>query len=105
MYRDIDPSRGFESDKRPFPEMSEKDKEDARKVYAMVSNIDDNISRVLKKLDDLDISRNTVVIFMTDNGPQQSRYVAGMRGLKGSVYRGGVRVPLLIRYPGGGNGT
>ena len=105
MYRDIDPSRGFESDKRPFPEMSEKDKEDARKVYAMVSNIDDNISRVLKKLDDLDISRNTVVIFMTDNGPQQSRYVAGMRGLKGSVYRGGVRVPLLIRYPGSGNGT
>ena len=41
---------------------------------------------------------------MTDNGPQQSRYVAGMRGLKGSVYRGGVRVPLLIRYPGAGKG-
>ena len=39
------------------------------------------------------------MIFMTDNGPQQRRYVAGMRGLKGSVYRGGVRVPFFIRYP------
>ncbi|MBN2665916.1 MAG: arylsulfatase [Bacteroidales bacterium] len=104
MYRDIDPSLGFENDIRPFPEMSEKDKEDARKVYAMMSNIDDNISRVLKKLDDLGISDSTVVIFMTDNGPQQRRYIAGMRGLKGSVYRGGVRVPLLIRHPGAGKG-
>jgi arylsulfatase len=99
MYRDIDPSKGFENDSRPFKTMSEKDKEDARKVYAMVSNIDDNIGRILKKLDDLRLAENTVVIFMTDNGPQQQRYVAGMRGLKGSVYRGGVRVPFYIRYP------
>jgi arylsulfatase A-like enzyme len=79
--------------------MSEKDREDARRVYAMVTNIDDNIGRLLKKLQDLNIDNNTVVIFMTDNGPQQLRYVAGMRGLKGSVYRGGVRVPFFIRYP------
>jgi arylsulfatase len=37
---------------------------------------------------------------MTDNGPQQRRYIAGLRGRKGSVYRGGVRVPCFIRYPG-----
>jgi arylsulfatase A-like enzyme len=98
-YKNIDPSKGFINDGRPFPEMNEKDKEDARKVYAMVSNIDDNIGRLLKKLDDLGISQNTVVIFMTDNGPQQRRYLAGMRGLKGTVYRGGVRVPFFIRYP------
>ena len=98
-YKDIDPSTGFENDKRPFVKMGEKDKEDARKVYAMVTNIDDNIGRVLKKLDELNIANNTLVIFMTDNGPQQTRYVAGMRGLKGSVYRGGVRVPFFIKYP------
>lgn len=98
-YKNIDPSKGFKDDGRPFPSMSEKDKEDARKVYAMVSNIDDNVGRILKKLDDLHIAQNTVVIFMTDNGPQQKRYVAGMRGLKGTVYRGGVRVPFYIRYP------
>ena len=99
MYRDTDPSRGFESDNRSLPQMSEKDSEDARRVYAMVSNIDDNIGMLLKKLQDLDIADNTVVIFMTDNGPQQKRYNAGMRGLKSSVYRGGVRVPFWLSYP------
>lgn len=99
MYKDIDPSSGFENDKRPFPKMSEKNKEDARKVYAMVSNIDDNIGKLLNRLEDLNLSDNTVIIFMTDNGPQQERYIAGMRGKKGSVFRGGVRVPFFIRYP------
>jgi arylsulfatase len=99
IYKDIDPSIGFEKLMQPQLQMNEKDKEDARKVYAMVSNIDENVGKVLKKLDDLHLSENTVVIFMTDNGPQQRRYVAGMRGLKGTVYRGGVRVPFLIRYP------
>jgi len=98
-YKNIDPSSGFENDDRPFEEMSEKDKEDARKVYAMVSNIDDNIGKLLTKLDDLKISDNTLVIFMTDNGPQQRRYIAGMRGRKGNVFRGGVRVPFYMRYP------
>jgi len=99
MYSKIDPSGGFDGDSRPFPPMNEKDREDARRVYAMVTNIDENIGRLLGKLDDLGIAENTVVIFMTDNGPQQRRYIAGMRGLKGSVYRGGVRVPFFIRYP------
>ncbi len=98
MYRDIDPREGFDAD-LPFPEMSEKDMEDARRVYAMVSNIDDNIGRLLNKLEELDIADNTVVIFLTDNGPQQRRYVAGMRGRKSDVYRGGVRVPLFVKYP------
>ncbi len=99
MYKSIDPASGFEDDKRPFSAMSEKDKVDARKVYAMVTNIDDNIGKVLKKLDELNIAKNTLVIFMTDNGPQQTRYLAGMRGLKSSVYRGGVRVPFFMKLP------
>ena len=99
-YRNLDPSAGFGNDKRPFPVMSERDKEDARRVYAMVTNIDDNVGRLLNKLDELKIDEKTIVIFMTDNGPQQRRYNAGLRGLKSSVYRGGVRVPLWIRYPG-----
>ena len=98
-YKDIDPSSGFENDNRPFIKMTEKDKEDARKVYAMVTNIDDNLGKLLKKLDDLNIADNTLIIFMTDNGPQQPRYVSGLRGRKGNVYQGGVRVPFYIRYP------
>jgi arylsulfatase len=99
MYKDIDPSSGFPDDGRPFPQMSEKDREDARKVYAMVTNIDHNVGKLLQKLEELEIADNTLVIFMTDNGPQQPRYVAGMRGRKGSVYRGGVRVPFYFRLP------
>lgn len=98
-YKNIDPASGFENDKRPFTKMSVKDKEDAKRVYAMVTNIDDNVGLLLKKIEELKIAENTIVIFMTDNGPQQTRYVAGMRGLKGSVYRGGVRVPFFLRYP------
>ncbi|WP_190810372.1 arylsulfatase [Flagellimonas sp. S3867] len=99
QYADVDPSIAFEKNNSARRKMSEKDKEDARKVYAMVTNIDDNIGKLLKKLDALGLSENTIVIFMTDNGPQQLRYVDGMRGLKGSVYRGGVRVPFFFRYP------
>lgn len=104
-YNNIDPSEGFSGDHKFNRLMSEKDKEDARKVYAMVSNIDDNLGKLFDKLDELKISQNTLVIFMTDNGPQQNRYVAGMRGLKSSVYRGGVRVPFYLKYPSkfGGN--
>jgi arylsulfatase len=99
MYKDIDPASGFEKDDRPFVEMSEKDKEDARKVYAMVTNIDENVGKLLEKLKELEIEDNTIVIFMTDNGPQQVRYVAGMRGRKGNVFQGGVRVPFYMQYP------
>lgn len=97
IYKDIDPSEGFED--VPMPEMNEKDKESARRVYAMVSNIDDNIGRLKSKLKELDLEKNTILIFMTDNGPQQRRYVSGMRGRKGDVYRGGVRVPFFFSYP------
>ncbi len=98
-YKNIDPSAGFNGDPKFNRPMSEKDKEEARKVYAMVSNIDDNVGKLFEKLKELQIAQNTLVIFMTDNGPQQNRYVAGMRGLKSSVYRGGVRVPFYLKYP------
>ncbi|WP_296704207.1 arylsulfatase [Algoriphagus sp.] len=98
-YKDLDPSAGFGADGKPFYPMNESQKEDARKVYAMVENIDDNLKKLFDKLEELKIADNTIVIFLTDNGPQQQRYVAGLRGLKGNVFQGGVRAPLLIRYP------
>ncbi len=98
-YKDIDPSTGFDDPEMQNFVMSERHKEDARKIYAMVENIDDNVGKLLQKLDELEITENTLVIFMGDNGPQQPRYNAGMRGLKSSVYRGGVRVHFFMRYP------
>ena len=99
MYKNVDPSIEFERKNPMHLKMTEKDKEDARKVYGMVSNIDDNIGKLLKKIADLGIEENTIIIFMTDNGPQQLRYTAGMRDKKGSVYNGGTRVPFFLKYP------
>jgi arylsulfatase A-like enzyme len=69
-------------------------------IYGMVENIDDNVARILKKLDDLGLTERSIVIFLTDNGANGQRYNDGMRGTKGSVHEGGVRVPLFIRWPG-----
>jgi len=71
--------------------------ETTAKVYGMITNLDENMGRLLSRLDELDLSENTIVIFMTDNGAQQSRYNAGLRGRKGTVYEGGIRVPFYIR--------
>ncbi|MCO8120527.1 sulfatase-like hydrolase/transferase [Stieleria sp. TO1_6] len=69
-------------------------------VYAMVENIDTNVDRILDSLDQLGQSDNTIVLFLTDNGPNGKRFNGGMRGIKGSVHEGGCRVPCFVRWPG-----
>jgi arylsulfatase len=75
---------------------------EAAKFYGMVTDIDDNVGRLLAKLREWDIERNTLVIFMTDNGGTAGVpvYNAGMRGTKGTPYLGGTRVPSFWRWPG-----
>jgi arylsulfatase A-like enzyme len=68
-------------------------------VYRMIDNLDDNIGRLLAKLDALSIASRTIVVFLTDNGPQQPRYNGVLRDRKGSVYDGGIRTPCLLRWP------
>ena len=68
-------------------------------VYAMVENLDRNVGRILQKLDQTGLAANTIVLFTTDNGPNTARYNGGMRGGKGSVFEGGLRVPCFIRWP------
>jgi arylsulfatase A-like enzyme len=70
------------------------------KVYGMVANIDKNVGRLLERLRTLELEQNTLLVFLTDNGPAHRRFNAGMRGLKGSVYQGGIRVPCFVRWPG-----
>jgi arylsulfatase A-like enzyme len=78
--------------------------------YGMIGSIDENMGRLVKRVADLGLEENTILIFMTDNGSsggcvQDERgfltqgYSAGMRGKKGSLYDGGHRVPFFMRWP------
>ena len=98
-YKTLDPTDGIDPELIPNEKISEKTKDNTRKVYAMVTNIDDNLKKLFNKVDELGIKDNTIVMFMTDNGPQHARYVAGMKGRKSSVYNGGIRVPFFLRFP------
>lgn len=71
-----------------------------RAALAMVENIDWNVGRLLARLDALGLTQNTVVIYFSDNGPNGWRWNGGLRGRKGSTDEGGVKSPLLVRWPG-----
>ena len=70
-----------------------------RAALAMCENIDWNVGRVLKKLDDCQLRDNTIVIYFSDNGPNSYRWNAGMKGRKGSIDEGGLRSPFFVRWP------
>lgn len=79
---------------------------ESAEVMGMIANVDDNVGRLLETLKKRNLENNTLVIFMSDNGLQGGKrkenalFNAGLRGTKGTVYEGGVRVPCYVRWPG-----
>jgi arylsulfatase/arylsulfatase A len=69
------------------------------RIFAMITNIDDNVGKLFAALDELEITDDTLVIFLTDNGPNGERFTAGLRGMKGHVHEGGVRSPFFAHWP------
>lgn len=65
---------------------------------AMVENIDYNVGRIMAKLRKLYLEDDTIVIYLTDNGPSRFRWNGGMRGKKGDTDEGGVRTPFYIQW-------
>lgn len=88
-----------EYSQRARPEDAE-DVQFTRAAMAMVENIDENVGRVLLKLDQQGLSKNTIVVFFCDNGPNSFRWNDDMKGRKGSLDEGGLRSPLFISWPG-----
>jgi arylsulfatase A len=72
--------------------------------YGLCENVDANVGRLLRRLEELGLAGNTVVVFLTDNGGTAGvkHFNAGMRGGKTSVHEGGARVPCFLRWPAAG---
>ena len=70
-----------------------------RAALAMTENIDWNVGRLTGRLAELGLADDTIVVYLTDNGPNGWRWNGGMKGRKGSTDEGGVRSPFFVRWP------
>jgi arylsulfatase A-like enzyme len=94
----------FHANEHQLPDLEPDLSDRIIRFLAMIRNLDNQVGRLRAFLDDQDLSRDTLLIFMTDNGSTFGHiyYNAGMRGHKTTLWEGGHRVPCFWHWPGGG---
>lgn len=68
-------------------------------IYGMITQFDGAFGRLLEAVEDMGQRENTIILFMSDNGPNSTYFTAGLRAKKGSVYENGIRSPFVIQWP------
>ncbi len=99
-YREVDLGNEHFPQDRGHPLPDEADLERRARIFAMITNVDENVGRLFERLAALGLTDETIVMFLVDNGPNGNRYVAGMKGWKSHVHEGGVRSPFFVHWPG-----
>lgn len=102
------PLQAPEEDVRPFAETGAFT-EAVSTIYGMIRRMDAGVGRILDALRTYGLEENTFVLFTSDNGPQfgglgqgcTTRFNCGLNGSKSFVYEGGIRVPMILRWPAG----
>jgi arylsulfatase A len=85
----------------PFERVPKAERQGKPAYAAMIQSVDDSVGRVMATLKELRLDQNTVVIFTSDNGGfYNATSNAPLRANKGAYYEGGIRVPLIIKWPG-----
>ena len=73
---------------------------DQHRFRSMMQHMDAKVGQILSKLDELGIADNTLVIFTSDNGAAYEGYIGDLKGGKTDLHDGGIRVPMIARWPG-----